>query len=68
MAMTPSRLAAMKRLLNGRVSRAIYIDGEREPEMVEGVVVDSTDSDNEVGDNTGGREDIGLYQLPVRSQ
>jgi len=41
---------------------AIYMDGEGGPEMV-GVVVDSKGSDNDVGDNTGGREDIGLYQL-----
>ena len=44
-----------------------YVDRKREPERVERVVsdavVDSKGGDNDVGDNTGGREDIRLYQL-----
>ena len=46
---------------------ATYVDSKGEPERVERVVsdavVDSKGGDNDVGDNTGGREDIGLYQL-----
>ena len=46
---------------------ATYVDTKREPEMVERVVsdgvVDSKGGDNDVGDNTGGREDIRLCQL-----
>jgi len=36
---------------------AKHIDGERQPEKVEGLVVNSKGSDNDVSDNTGGRED-----------
>ena len=46
---------------------ATHVDKRGEPERVERVVsdgvVDSKGGDNDVGDNTGGREDIRLYQL-----
>ena len=46
---------------------ATYVGKRGEPDRVERVVsdavVDSKGGDNDVGDNTGGREDIRLYQL-----
>ena len=42
---------------------AIYVDRKREPERVADAVVESKGGDNDVGDNTGGREAICLYQL-----
>ena len=46
---------------------ATYVDRKREPERVErvvsGAVVDSKGGDKDVGDDTGGREDIRLCQL-----
>ena len=44
-----------------------YVDKRGEPErvgrVVSDAVVDSMGGDNDIGDNTGGREDIRLYQL-----
>ena len=45
---------------------ATYVDRKREPGklgVVSDAVVDSKGGDNDVGDNTGGREDIRLCQL-----